>query len=70
MCQSVVLQVFTQEWKLKQYMKTKLSFLLRLSSCLLLENSIKSFSSMDYTDGVVHKSDLSVYLTTGENYSG
>lgn len=51
-------------------MKAELSFLLGFASCLILENSIKSFSSMGYTDDTVDKADLSVHLTTGRNYSG
>lgn len=66
MHQSVVVQIFTQKWKSKQYMETELSFLLGLASCRLLENSIKRFSSMEYTDDAMDKSDLSVHLTTGE----
>lgn len=47
-------------------MKSELSFLWGLASCLLLENSIKIFFSMEYTDDAVDKSDLSVHLTTGK----
>lgn len=50
----------------KNHMKTELSFLWGLASCLLLENSIKIFFSMEYTDDAVDKSDLSVHLTTGK----
>lgn len=64
----VVIQIFTEKWKSKLYMKRELLFLLELASCLLLENSIRSFSSMEYTDDAVDKSDLSVHLTTGETY--
>lgn len=48
-------------------MKAELSFLLGFASCLILENSIESFSSRGYTDDIVGKSDLSVHLTTGKN---
>lgn len=48
-------------------MKTEL---LGFASCLILENSIKSFSSLGYTDDTVGKSDLSVHLTSGKNDSG
>lgn len=47
-------------------MKSELSFLWGLASCRLLENSIKIFFSMEYTDDAVDKSDLSVHLTTGK----
>jgi len=61
----VVVQILTQEWQSKQYMKTELSFLLGLASCHLLE-AIKTFASIEYTDDAVGRSDLSVHLTTAK----